>query len=242
MSAVRLWTEFDASTLQFGPVEKNKMGGSTVSVWSLTSAGARDRVRIQTPPLALPFGVSTFEDKNTGKIDYSIDASFRGADANPKLADFLARVRKLDDVLLDAAVAKSKEWFGKTLSKDLVKAFLRPLVKETDRRDANGNPYPPVLKTKVRTSTINPGEILTKFYDKASRAEVGLDYVTKGSTVELIISLSNVWFVGKSQFGVSWKVEQVRVVSRPQLQGPLFIDDGEDDAPEAALPDGLLDG
>ena len=34
----------------------------------------------------------------------------------------------------------------------------------------------------------------------------------------------------------------VEGLRRPQLQGPLFIDDGEDDAPEAALPDGLLDG
>lgn len=231
MSSVCLYSTFNPAELQFGALEKNKKGGKMVGL-SAAGPDTRRRVVIQTPVVAVPFGVTPYQEATTGEIQsYSIDISFRNADSDPRIADFLARMRALDDVMLDTAVKHSKEWFGKAMSKDVVKEFIRKMVKES----ANGQ-YPPVMKVKVPTVG---GQPTSQFYDE-NRQPVGIDYITKGSTVKMILELSPVWFVNKN-FGVTWRLVQAAVVSRPRrLDTYAFADDGEDaameDAPAPAQP------
>lgn len=219
MSALSLYSAFDASKLTFAPLEKNKKGGKMVSLFPpIGEDGIKKRVVIQTPVVAVPFGVTPYQEATTGEIQsYSIDISFRGHETNPEIADFLARMRHLDDVLLDAAVANSKEWFGKTMSKDVVKEFIRKLVKEPT------NPqYAPVMKVKV---PVVRGEPVSKFFDE-NKQPVPIDYITKGSTVKMILELSpSVWFVNKN-FGVTWKLSQAKVESRPcNMDAYAFCDE-----------------
>lgn len=218
MSAVSLYSAFNASDLQFAPLEKNKKGGKIVNL-SVAGQDARKRIVIQTPVVAVPFGVTPYQEATTGEIQsYSIDISFRNYDTDPRIADFLARMRQLDDVMLDTAVKNSKEWFGKAMSKDVVKEFIRKLVKDPANKQ-----YPPVMKIKV--PVIN-GEPTSQFYDE-NRQPVGIDYVTKGSTLKMILELGSVWFVNKN-FGVTWKLLQAAVVSRPRrLDAYAFADDDE---------------
>lgn len=218
MSSVSLYSTFNATDLQFGPLEKTKKGGKMVGL----SAGGKRRIVIQTPVVALPFGVTPYQEATTGEIQsYSMDISFRNLDTDPRIADFLARMRQLDDVMLDTAVAHSKEWFGKAMSKDVVREFIRKLVKES----GNGQ-YPPVMKVKVPTSG---GQPTAQFYDE-DRKPVGIDYITKGSTVKMILELSPVWFVNKN-FGVTWRLVQAAVVSRPRRLDAYAFADDEADAP-----------
>ena len=218
MSSVCLYSAFDATTLQFSPLEKNKKGGKIVNLFT-TSGNEKKRIVMQTPTLAVPFGVTPYQEATTGEIQsYSIDVSFRNAETDPRIAEFLARMRQMDDVLLDTAVARSKEWLGKSMSKDLVQEFLRKLVKDPANKQ-----YPPVMKIKV--PVVN-GEPTAQFYDE-NRQPVGIDYITKGCTIKMILELSpSVWFVNKN-FGVTWRLLQAAVVSRPRrLDGYAFADDG----------------
>ena len=230
MSNVCLFSAFDASSLHFGALEKNKKGGKIVSLSTAASSGAdgpKRRVVIQTPVVAVPFGVTPYQEATTGEIQsYSIDISFRNHETDPRLADFLGRMRRLDEVLLDTAVANSKEWFGKAMSKDVVKEFIRKLVK-----DPTNPQYAPVMKIKV--PVVN-GQPTSHFYDE-NRQPVGIDYLTKGSTIKMILELSpSVWFVNKN-FGVTWKLLQAKVETRPRrLDSYAFCD--EDVAAPAVEP------
>lgn len=230
MSNVCLYSAFDAAALQFGPVDKNKKGGKMVPLSAPSNDGSKKRIMIQTPVVAVPFGVTPYQEATTGEIQsYSIDISFRNLDTDPRIADFLARMRKLDDVLLDTAVKNSKEWFGKTMNKDVIKEFIRKMVKEHP-----SGQYPPVMKIKV--PVVN-GEPTSQFYDE-NRQPVPIDYITKGSTLKMILELSPMWFVNKN-FGVTWKLLQAAVVSRPRrLDSYAFCDDGDagEAAPAADVP------
>lgn len=147
MSNLCLYSAFDASALQFSAPDKNKMGGQTVGVFVPGPDGSRKRVTIQTPAVVVPFGLSAYTDKNTGEIQsYSIDISFKNADNDPRLADFLARMRSLDSTLL--AAAATHEWFGPKKSPEIIKEFMRELVQDK-KLDRTGKPYPPQMKTKV---------------------------------------------------------------------------------------------
>ena len=228
MSSVCLYSAFDATALQFAPLEKNKKGGKIVNLFTTSGTdGTKKRIVMQTPTLAVPFGVTPYQEATTGEIQsYSIDVSFRNAESDPRIAEFLARMRQMDDVLLDTAVSRSKEWLGKSMSKDLVQEFLRKLVKDPANKQ-----YPPVMKIKV--PVVN-GEPTAQFYDE-NRQPVGIDYITKGCTIKMILELSpSVWFVNKN-FGVTWRLLQAAVVSRPRrLDGYAFADDGAESAPAPA--------
>lgn len=223
MSNICLYSAFDASALCFAPMEKNKKGGKIVNL-AVAGQDAKRRIVMQTPAVAVPFGVSPYTDASGEIQSYSIDIAFRNSDTDPHIADFLGRMRHLDEVLLDTAVANSKDWFGKAMSKDVVKEFLRKLVK-----DPTNPQYSPIMKIKV--PMVN-GAPISQFYDEGRRP-ASIDYVTKGSTVRMILELSSVWFVNKN-FGVTWKLLQAGVESRPrQLDGYSFVSD-EVPAPDPA--------
>jgi hypothetical protein len=147
MAHIILANVFDPKAVTFSALEKNKKGGKVIFIGIPDASGQRQRITLQTPPLALPFGVSPYTEASTGEVQsYSLDVSYRGADASPKVAEFLAKMRELDDVLLDVAVENSKEWFGKKMSKEILSEFYRKLVKDS----ATPGQYPPVTKFKVR--------------------------------------------------------------------------------------------
>ena len=87
---------------------------------------------------------------------------------------------------------------------------------------------------------IKNGQPNLPVYDEG-RQSVSPDYIIKGSTVKMILELGNVWFVGKASFGVTWRVLQVAVLSRPQLEGYAFCED--DDEETTAVPEfSMLEG
>lgn len=146
MATVQLASTFDPTKLVFSGMEKNRKGGKVIYVGLPDANGQRQRITLQTPALALPFGVSPYTEASTGEVQsYSLDVSYRGADTDPRVAEFLAKMRDLDEILLAAAVENSKEWFGKKMSRDICAEFYRKLVKDS----ATPGQYPPVTKFKV---------------------------------------------------------------------------------------------
>lgn len=88
---------------------------------------------------------------------------------------------------------------------------MRCLVKKPSNES-----YSPTLKAKLLDTTT--------VFDE-NRSETTQDALVKGCKVKAILEISPVWFVNKS-FGISLKVLQVAIVSRPaQLETFAFVED-----------------
>lgn len=217
--SVTLYTAFQPTDVQFGPIDRNRNGGKFVPI--VNADGSKRRITIQTPPLSMPFGVSAYREKPEGEIQsYSIDISFRNLDTDPKVVEFLDKMRQMDARMLEASVANSKDWFGKQKSIDTLEDNYRRLVK-----DHAENKYPPVMKVKVPLSNGTPSAL---FFDE-NRAPVPIEYLTKGCSIKLILEMDRVWFVNNT-FGVTWRALQGAVVSRPsRMDTYSMIEDDESD-------------
>lgn len=209
---VLLTSDFHPRELQIAPaVEKNKRGGKVVYISGPNNA----RILLQTPTMSLPFGITPY-DVNGEIQSYSIDLSFRGIENDPKLQDFLDKVRELDEFLIDTATENSEAWFGKKQSREMVAEFYRRLVNDKNPE------YPPFVKMKV-SAGMN-GEPNAQFYDE-KKERVGIDYLSKGASVKVICEISSIWFVNKT-FGASFRVSQAAVMNKPnRLQEYAFQDE-----------------
>jgi len=219
MACVILYKNFDASALTCGELTKNKAGGNQVA---LIYNGNRQRIVLQTPKLAAPFGVSEYvPDNNIGPIKYSLDASFKGVDSDKRLAAFYETVRQIDDRMIDLAVENSLTWFGKKMSKEVVEELYRPLIKPSKQPDK----YAPTIKFKIRN---NPNQSIEVFNTNRDRFDIR--EFQSGSTVKCIVDFAPVWFVNK-QFGLTMTLIQLKVVSLPvgKLQGFAFQDDSDNE-------------
>lgn len=219
-SGVVLYSAFHPSGIHFGPVDRNRNGGKYVPL--TTADGAKKRFTIQTPPLSMPFGISAFREKPDAEVQsYSIDVSFRNTDTDPRVAEFLRKMEEVDVRMLEASVQNSKAWFGKVKSKDTLEDNYRKLIKAHPQ-----GKYPPVMKIKI---PLQNGQVSSMFFDE-SKKPVDIDYLTKGTTIKLILEMDRVWFVNNT-FGVTWRAMQGAVVSRPsRMDTYSMIDEDVDDA------------
>lgn len=214
MASILLHSEFSPKAdVQFSRLQKNAKGTKVVYV----NSPKGDKVRLQTPVMPAPFGVSKFDDASTGNSSYSLDISFREMDNDPKIAAFLETCRAFDEHVLDVAVQNSKEWLGKEMNREIVGEFYRSIV-----RDPANDKYKPTIRLKISP--------YTEFYDE-NHNRVDQDYLTKSSQVRCIVEV-NTWFVNRS-FGVSLRILQCQIVSRPVgISGFAFADDGSNENQE----------
>lgn len=214
-----LHSSFEPERLVFGAVEKTKAGGKIVN---LSYPGLR-RLQMQTPIVSLPFGINKPYLDGGEVQSLSLDLSFRGHDSKPHMANFLAKMRAMDEAVLRAAVQNSKDWFGKQMSEEIVREFFRPLVRE------GKEPYPPTMKVKVPMYNGIPN---ANIFSEAKEA-VALEYITKGTQAKFLLEATSVWFVARN-FGVTWRLKQALVVSRPNNGNECaFLADESDEMPNA---------
>lgn len=204
-NATVLYKDFDVNLINFEPVSKNKMGGKMVRV---TYGPNKQPIRIQSPNIYMPFGVSTYTDEKTGETSHSIDAAFRGYQEDAKVKKFYDLMNAIDDKIVKTCVERSAEWLGKAMSAEVVREFFRPLV-----RPPKDEKYSPLLKIKI--GPLNRSGQMPKVFDLADVSEPkDLSFILKGSVAAVILTIPMVWFVNKT-FGVSAKLFQAAVASRP---------------------------
>jgi hypothetical protein len=216
MATVTLPKNFEASEISFDTVKKNAMGGKVVYM----KYNGESKITIQTPLLSAPFGISTFTDDKTGVTKHSLDISFKGMNEDPKIAEFLEKMSSIDQYMITEGCNNSKDWFGKSMKVDVVEALYRPLVKPSK----DESKYAPTMKLKIPSKD---GRLLVEAYDH-TKNEFDLNSFVPGSRVQAIIECSSIWFVNK-QFGVSWRLVQVKVSKPDKLAGFSFVDDDDDD-------------
>lgn len=215
MNSVTLYKNFDVDNLQFGDAVKNKSGGNQVFM----TFPEKKKIYLQTPVMSAPFGISEYAVEGSNTVKYSLDLSFKGHEDDPKIYGFMKMVEEFDEHMIRVGVDRSKEWFGKQMSSDVVRELYRPLLKKAKDPEK----YAPTFKTKIRTSLQNNDFILNAFHNKEP---FDLNDFKIGSKVRLIMEFAPVWFVNK-QFGVTPCISQLDLVEAPSstLNGFSFEDE-----------------
>jgi hypothetical protein len=113
--------------------------------------------------------------------------------------------------------------------------LFKPTVKFSEDENGNRKPYPPTVKVALRKKN---DKFETVFYDQDKKEikDVAIeDLIVKRMTVTALIECTGVW-ISSVGCGLSWKVKQLKVVSKPDGvgRGYGFIDD--DEAPAARAP------
>jgi len=168
--------------------------------------------------MSLPFGLSVYDKNPSGTPEYSVDLSFRGADTNPEIKAFQAKMSELDNFMIDQGVKNCKAWFKSDLKREVVQAFYTPIVKFAKDKEGNLQPYPPTLKAKLRKIK---DDFEAKFYDVSGKAYKGTpieDLLPKNAQVTCLLECGGVWFAG-SKYGLTFRVKQVVVHKLPERLG-----------------------
>lgn len=203
---------FDASNIVFSSVKKNRNGGKFV-----TLSSASGNLYIQLPPLRAPFGVNPPNDQVK---DYYLNLSL-----TPELED---KFRAIDERVLNYVHENSVALLNKQVDLNVMKDLLyTPVV-----RSSKDPKYAPTIKFKASTGE---GKNLADVYN-STREKVTLDDITKGSTVETIIELSQIYFIN-GKFGVSLRLNQAKLAQSNKLAGYAFVDTATSDTDEIDVPE-----
>jgi hypothetical protein len=177
----------------------------------LNYSGERFRIQSATA-MKSPFGLSVYTAEGGGQDKHSFNLSFNGYQQAGEVKDFYDAITTLDNSIVDQAVANSKAWFGKVMSREVVQAFYTPSIKFG--KDSSKD-YPPTMKLNLRR---NGTTYETKFFDLTGKPYKGIpveEMLGKGALVTALIEASDVWIAGSGKFNVRWNVSQIIVHKVP---------------------------
>jgi hypothetical protein len=186
--------------MNFSDVKKNRNGGKFVSLTNDNGVP----VYVQMPSLRTPFGINPPNDKVR---EYYLSLSLT-PDVEKKLSE-------IDDYVLTYVSENSLALLGKQVDKSTMKDLLyTPII-----RPSSDAKYAPTIKIKA---SMGEGKNLPDVYN-SNRETVSIDDIIKGSSVESIIELNQVYFIN-GKFGVSVRLNQAKIAPVNRLRGYAFID------------------
>lgn len=189
------YTSFNMNDLSFSEPKPSYSGGQCVYV----NYKQHSKLRIQSPPIYAPFGIST-NKKGKKYIKLSLnDNSFK---------QFIAQI---DDHVTSTGVSKSVDWFKKELSADAVKdMFVRSWEV--------GNPaYPPNMFMNYPTQN---DEFTGEIYD-VNNKEVSEKVIKEKTRLQVVVDLIGIYFKPK-EMRLSWKLVQIKVLPPAPAKGFAF--------------------
>lgn len=231
--------KFDLNKVTFSTLKTNKFGGKLCYL-----NYNRAPLRIQTPKMALPFGVSKWESTpGSSTYKYLMEFSFNDYNnGDNKMKTFYENIKAIENKVKNEAETQSVAWFKKKQSRELIDEFFKSQVKVSlDKDGEESDKYPPRLRSKVIHSEQDgfkidvydsekneDGEYERLVLDKDNLEET----IPRGSKAVAILECTGIWFVEKS-FGISWKVAQVKVFkNQNKLSGFCLEDEEETDETE----------
>ena len=239
-------TKISASDIQFADVRKNKNGGASVG-FKLNNQNVQFRI----PQVSFPGGLQVKENPNKDgsvTVSYNLSASMNGGDPygqtrsedvsdTGKLYNFMF---DLQERIIQTAVERSTQWFGKKRSEDSIRdsfnKFVSVSVDKVDGAWVPNGKYPPSLRMKL---PVYDGKVAMELID-GDENDVELSPGTlvgtfsKGSSAKLVLQ-GQIYFVGQS-FGVTWKPSYGQIFQRKKATARDFFKRDEDDAEDFEAP------
>src|SRR5210317_1165534 len=92
-------------------------------------------LRITTPRMYMPFGVSGFTPE-VGQTKYNIDFAIKGYDEDGSyMKKFYESIRKIEDMVMDSVIEQSASIFGKPMTKEELEPMFNSNVKMSGDRE-----------------------------------------------------------------------------------------------------------
>lgn len=243
--------EWKPENFKFMQPRVSSLGAKSISLISTQS----NRALHLSTPLMMTWGISDFVDeKGEGGGKYTMALNFPGDDyRSAATTEFLEKIKQFESVMLDKAVECSEAWWGETMSKEVIKHMLFPLLKYSKNKDTKkiDMTKPPAIRVKVPCyeGTWNVEVYDTKMnqlFPSEDESLTPLDFVPKMSNVACVIQCTGIWIGGKG-WGLSWKL--VQAIVKPRETQTVFgkchvmLSSDEmktlDDSPATAQEDGV---
>lgn len=227
-------TEFDESSIKFLAPRQNKLGGQSVLI-NYETDQTNGAFILQTSRVRIPFGIDQSKPQNGEAVKYHISVALANDETqNPQLRQFTDNIRSIDDKAKTCATEEST-WFGKKLSQELVSEFYKSAEKFP--KDSK---WPSNLKVKL--PFVN-GVPQFAVYDDNKKSisivdddgNIDLSSIPRGSEAVCLIQSTGVWFVGKTQFGVGYKLLQAKIFKSNKLSGYSIVDSEDEEEEEVAV-------
>lgn len=226
MSNIIRPNNFSTENLSVSPIQKNRQGSNQVHLNYKYNEDEYCKLAIQTPRMLAPFGISEFQTEYGPK--FSLDTSFGSINDDPKVKQFYDMMVSLDEYMIETAVNHSKEWFGKSLTKDIISEFYRPIIKKGKQKKNSEECYPDMIKFKIRT--IDGIKNVESYDSNKNKVDID-DYLKQGSKVRAILEVAPVWFVNKN-FGISLNLTIVEILKPEKITGFSFEEDSDEEYEE----------
>lgn len=226
--AILLPNEFESQNVNFLPPKQNKLGGQSVLL-NYKEGEKTSPFIFQTCRVRVPFGIDQNKPQDGGPVKYHISFSLANQDTeNEQLKTFTNNIRDVDN-LAKQFPQNSDTWFGKKLKPDIVDEF----YKSAEKFPKDTTKWPSTLKVKLPLD--KKGQPQFVLYDENKKpinilnedGELNLDCIPRGSEAVLLIQPTGVWFVGKTQYGVGYKLVQGKIYKSNKLTGYSIVDEEE---------------
>lgn len=208
------WRTFDPDTdLLFETPKQNSHRGFSIKLQVKGDNGTAVDMYHQGPVLRLPFAIGDMEGDYGKK--YEATFSFPGYSYNPdkpgcsefpddpEMEAYHLFLHNLDEYFVNLAASKTKEWFKKKYSKEVIRELYKYMLKEPSEPEK----YSKLFRTKV---PFRYDRFHCAFYDSKGN-EITADKIQRGARVIPLIKTTSLWFAGKG-FGVTHQVEQLMVM------------------------------
>jgi hypothetical protein len=162
--------------------------------------------------------------ENNGINSYSLSLQFpREEFATEPTNQLLEMIKNMESKILEDAVENSKDWFGKSQSREVVEAFWNPILKypknqETQEPDLT---RAPTLKVKL---PMWDGEYKFEVFDMENNLLIPNEegrspdmVIQKASNIACVLQCGGIW-MANGNFGVSWKLFQAKYKENVQLE------------------------
>jgi hypothetical protein len=171
-------------------------------------------MRVQTPRLYMPFGISGFTPA-VGNTKWNIDFSMKGHDEEGAVKDFYETLQKTEAAIVEEVRKQSPTIFEKEMTTEELLPMFNSNIKHSPDREP---------KFRVRVDTVLGGGIKAGIFDKDKNditTELTDKLYARNSGIA-IVEMANMYFLNK-KFGVTWKLHQLVVYEPQQLKGFQFI-------------------
>lgn len=214
-------TTWEPSSIRYMQPRVNERGGKSISIISTQS----NRSLHVSTPLLMTWGISDFvNDQGESDGKYSMSLVFPNEDYSTAASrDFLDKLKKFENQILDDAVKYSEVWFGEEMSREVAKHTFFPFLKYSKDKLTKKVDYtrPPTLRAKVPCYNNKWSvEVYDTQGDRLFPCEnenmSPLDFVPKKSNVACVLQCGGLWFGGKG-WGITWKLNQC-VVKPSEIQ------------------------
>ena len=207
-SSVIKFSDLSLSDVTFSDIRKNaNNGGKTIYL----NGRGKSKLFVQLPKMKAPFGLGINE--YDGKTSYSLPMT---AD-DPVFVDFL---KKFDDMVVAKVVENSETYLGKSMNETVVREALYTAL----FKPPSDEKYAPLFKTKILAN--HDGTFVPHVFT-TDREPFDLNKLEKGQYVTAIVHIPSIWFVG-TKFGVTIRLQQLRVTPSQKLTEYAFVDDDDD--------------